>query len=118
MKKIILVLVGLIILTGCDKKENLKCQVESNFVGEKILTVVDVKIKNKKVTTATMTMSSDSKDAIKSLCSAYNITSDNDKVECKEKEIILSDFDKMINEDGLTKAQILDYFADNGYTCK
>ena len=37
---------------------------------------------------------------------------------CKEKEIVLKDYDKMINQDGLTKEQILDYLNDHNFKCQ
>ena len=121
MKRLTLIFMSLLFFTGCEstpKVENLKCQTESDFVGEKIITEVVAEIQDDHVTSATMTMRSDKEETISELCSVYNVASDSDKVECKEKEIVLKDYDKMINQDGLIKEQILDYLNDHNFKCQ
>ena len=117
MKKIIILIVILLLATGCKKDKNVFCKYENTGDGLKVVNTLEAEIKNNKVVNATAKMVYDNEETANTMCKIFGVASDSSTVECNGKEIIVKDYHKVISNETLTREDLIEYAKQNNYTC-
>lgn len=119
MKKTILVLLLVVLLTGCSKKETMTCTYTGVKENNKFSNTVKVTIKDDKVIESTLDSEYEKEDAATNICNMYKLAKDDAEVSCEGKKITIKGFHKTINDNKeVTKSEMFDYLDHQGYTCK
>ena len=119
MKKILLVSLIALTLTGCGKK-NMLCTFENKEEGLKVKSEMKVEFKGNKVKNATVTMTYENESDAENMCKIFGLASDSsDKVECNGNVIVIKDYQNFINNgEEISKKDFLEYAEDSKYTCE
>ena len=118
MKKILIVFVILLLMTGCTK--TLKCTLDKEEGNTDYDTVIEIDYSKDTVKKVDYIMSFDSLEEAKKVCENFNkIKGDNEeKFDCNAKVLVIKDYHKTLNKNMLNKDVIKSYYESYGYTCK
>ena len=117
MKKILITLLLLIVVTGCgcSKKEDFSCTLTNDDFTNK----VDVKVKDGNVIDSTGTLTFKDADKAAKMCSILGVANDSEgNLECHDKKIIINNFHKSLSSNTITKENFIDYLKQENYECK
>lgn len=124
MKKAILFLFPLLLLTGCNNKKELKqeqmrCYFENMNQGVEFITDVNADIENDKVKYAKATMTYQSDEFANQMCEILKQAEDaGSNLTCDGKVITIDNYHKSISEKELTKDEFVDYMERQQFTCE
>ena len=125
MKKILILTLALVMLSGCGcqketKKETMNCFFQNTNEGSEFTTNVDVEIVNDIVTDATATMNYKEENLAKTMCDIMKQASDadNDNLTCGDKFIIIKNYHKSISKEKLNKKDFINYMENQEFICE
>ncbi len=122
MKKGLIILSLLILLTGCKdktKEEKINCFFQNTYEGSEFTTNIDVSIKNNIVTNATAVMTFKEESLAQTMCSVLKQTEDsgNDLI-CEDTKITINNYHKSVSSKDMTKEEFLEYMKNQEYICE
>lgn len=107
MKKLVLFILSVLILSGCTKT----CKNDTFNV--------DIELSGKNVKSITANFDYETEEEAKEMCEVVKGTvSNKEDVYCKSSSIKVKNYEKNIIIDDLTKENVVEYFEDNGFVCK
>lgn len=131
MKKVaILFVIGLFLVSGCGKKNQVVCTGSQEESGQKFTMKVTANIKDDKVSGISAKMTFDNEDMAKSFCGilglANSMSEDSkNKIEfdCGKKSITIKNYEKLAESEGenvadLSKEDFIKAMEEEGLTCK
>ena len=108
--KSILLLVLLLVLCGCTSK--MTCTIENDAYNSSASIVVN----GKDVKDITVTNTYKSEVHAKNACEILSQTTD--KIECKDKTIVLKNYGDTLSLSSMTKESVKEYFENHKYKCE
>ena len=131
MKKGVILLAGLLLLTGCGEKEEktVTCSLTSNENGIESMNI-SAKLDNDNISSIYTSIVFTDENIASTSCSIYKLMVNNstDKeginITCEGKTITIDGYEKFAGEEdikelsGKTSAEFIETFEKEGYTCK
>ncbi len=124
MKKTLILIGALMLLTGCGnkevKKETMSCFFQNTNEGYEFTTNVDIKIEDDIVKDATATMNFTDASLAKTMCDIFKQASDanNGDLVCGETFIVVNNYHKSVNAKEMTKKDFKKYLEDQQFICE
>lgn len=131
MKKVaILFVVGLFLVSGCGKKNQVTCTATQEENGQKYTMTITADMKDDKVSSVSAKMAFDSEDTAKSFCGILGLVNsmaedEDSKVnyDCGKKSITIKNYEKLAESEGeevkgLTKEEFIKGLEEEKFTCK
>ena len=131
MKKFaVLFVVGLFLVSGCGKKNQVTCTGTHEESGQKYSMTVTADIKDDKVSSVSAKLAFDNEDYAKSFCAMLGLTNSfaeegDSKIEytCDKKSITIKNFEAISESDGepiigLAKEEFIKGLQGEEFTCK
>ena len=113
MKKVLIILSFLLILTGCGKDKNtdsLYCTYENTNEGANFTTNINVSLKDNNVEDATAVMIFNDEELAKTMCDILKKTDDyKGNLKCESKKITIKNYHKSVTSKIITKKDFLNY---------
>ena len=119
MKKYILLIICVLLLSGCAKSEKLECVYTNDKEGNEYTSVMDIKVKNDYVVDAVVVITYKDEKAAKNMCDIYKMASDaKGNVKCSDNTITLKNYHKSLSEDKIKKKDYIKIMEKKGYIFK
>ena len=131
MKKFaILFVVGLFLVSGCGKKNQVTCTAAQEEEGQKYTMTLTADIKDDKVSGVSAKMDFDNEDTAKSFCGILGLVNsmaedENSKVnyDCGKKSITIKNYENLAESEGeevtnISKEEFIKELEEEGFTCK
>ena len=124
MKKIIILTLAIVLLSGCGpkkeaKKETLNCFFQNTSEGSEFKTDIAVNVENDIVKYAKATMTYEDKNLAKTMCDIFKKSDDaSDDLKCGDNFIIIDNYHKSISSEELSKTDFLKYMESQQFICE
>ena len=123
MKKILILFIFVIALTGCKSKypeeESLYCNFTNTYAGSEFTTDIDVEIKKNIVTNAKAVMTFKDEKFAASMCDVFKLAKDSSgNIVCDDLHIIINNYHKSISAKDMTKDEFIEYMKNQDFTCE
>ena len=113
--KIILLIIGVILLSGCNKTYTCIYEDKTNNNYESIITY---KIKNNIVVNARAEMTYKDTQTASYMCEVFQYANDaNDTLKCDGKKIVIDDYQKSVREENMTQKEFVTYLEQQKFKC-
>lgn len=113
--KIILLIIGIVFLSGCNKTYT--CSYKDN-TNNKYESIIHYKIKDNIVIEAHAEMTYKDEQTASYMCEVFKYANDaNDTLKCDGKVISIDDFQKSVKEEDMTQEEFITYLEQQKFTC-